>query len=95
MAAVARDHGVDANQVFAWRRQFERGGLVEPRASSTALIPVRVSGSRETADEASAPQPQAAGSGAIHIELPGRALISVESGADPVLLRAVLESLRK
>jgi RHS repeat-associated protein len=33
--------------------------------------------------------------GAIHIELPGRALISVESGADDCLVRAVLESLRK
>jgi transposase len=33
--------------------------------------------------------------GSIHIELPGRALISVESGADARLLRTVLESLRK
>jgi hypothetical protein len=33
--------------------------------------------------------------GAIHIELTGRANISVESGADPALLRCVLESLRK
>jgi len=34
-------------------------------------------------------------SGAIHIELPGRAVISVESGADMRLLRTVLESLRQ
>jgi hypothetical protein len=33
--------------------------------------------------------------GAIHIELPGRAMISVEHGADCALLRTVLESLRK
>jgi len=33
--------------------------------------------------------------GAIHIEFPGRAMISVESGADPALLRSILESLRK
>lgn len=33
--------------------------------------------------------------GAIHIEFPGRAMISVESGADPILLRSILESLRK
>jgi len=38
-------------------------------------------------------QPSACGS--IHIELAGRAVISVESGADPVLLRAVLESFSK
>ena len=28
-------------------------------------------------------------------ELQGRALISIESGADPALLRTILESLRK
>jgi hypothetical protein len=38
-------------------------------------------------------QPTAGGS--IHIEFPGRAVISVESGADPSLLRSILESLRK
>jgi hypothetical protein len=31
----------------------------------------------------------------IHIEFPGRALSSVESGADLVLLRSIPESLRK
>jgi transposase len=93
VAAVARDHGVNANQVFAWRRQFERGELVAASAGSTALVPVSMSGPGETADEA--PVAQGAGGGAIHIELPGRAMISVERGADPVLLRSVLESLRK
>jgi hypothetical protein len=33
--------------------------------------------------------------GSSHIEFPGRALISIESGADATLLRSVLESLRK
>jgi hypothetical protein len=31
----------------------------------------------------------------VNIELPGRALISVERGADPSLVRSILESLRK
>jgi transposase len=30
VALVARAHGVNANQVFKWRREFERGKLVEP-----------------------------------------------------------------
>jgi hypothetical protein len=38
---------------------------------------------------------QASSGGAIHIELPGRAMISVEHGADPAVVRFVLESLRK
>ncbi len=32
--------------------------------------------------------------GLIHIELPGEVRISVEGGADPVAIRAVLASLR-
>lgn len=97
VAEVARAHGVNANQVFKWRRLFERGELVEAGATSTALLPVSVSGFCEAAGEVpdSDPQLQASGGGAIHIELPGRAMISVESGADPALLRSVLESLRK
>jgi transposase-like protein len=39
VAEVARAHGVNANQVFKWRRPFERGKLSEP---SVALIPVTV-----------------------------------------------------
>jgi hypothetical protein len=38
---------------------------------------------------------QPATSGSIHIEFPGRASISVECGADPILLHSILESLRK
>jgi len=83
VALVARAHGVNANQVFKWRRDFERGELSEPVAAS--LLPVMLSGG--TVPQASC--------GSIHIEFPGRALISIESGADPTLLRSVLESLRK
>jgi hypothetical protein len=39
--------------------------------------------------------PQVLCRGAIHIELEGRATISVESGADASLVRLILESLRK
>ena len=39
VAEVARAHGLNANQVFKWRRAFERGELIEPCA---ALIPVTV-----------------------------------------------------
>lgn len=30
VAEVARAHGVNANQVFKWRRAFEQGELIEP-----------------------------------------------------------------
>jgi transposase len=88
IAEVARTHGVNANQVFSWRRAYQRGELNEPCG---ALIPVRVTGATSRHVEATT----VSNRGSIHIEFPGRALISVESGADPSLLRSILESLRK
>ncbi len=85
VALVARAHGVNANQVFKWRREFERGELPASISAPASLLPVVLSG---------ADKPQT-NCGCIHIELPGRALISIESGTDPALLRTILESLRK
>jgi transposase len=94
VALVARAHGLNANQVFKWRRAFERGELVDS-AACTALLPVTVAAPTEAEIREPAAQQQPATSGSIHIEFPGQAMISVESGADPALLRSILESLRK
>jgi hypothetical protein len=48
VARVARDHRVNANQVFHWRRLYQRGllgGKVQPGGG---LLPVKVSESAET-----------------------------------------------
>jgi transposase len=97
VAEIARAHGVNANQVFKWRRLFERGQLSDGASRATALLPVTISSEVEAMPEPSetVPGEQTSSGGAIHIELPGRANISVEIGADPALLRCVLESLRK
>ena len=85
VALVARAQGVNANQVFKWRRDFEGGELSKPVSASASLLPVVLAGGDK-------PQTSSA---CIHIELQGRALISIECGADPALLRTILESLRK
>jgi transposase len=96
VAEIARAHGVNANQVFKWRRLFEKGQLGAAGVRSTALLPVTISSDADRlAAVAGAAAEQVSSGGAIHIELSGRANISVESGADPALLRCVLESLRK
>ena len=97
VALVARAHGVNANQVFKWRRALKRGELNEPAAASATLLPVMVSAPCDLASatgEVDAKE-QFAPSGSIHIEFPGKAMLSVERGADPSLLRSILESLRK
>ena len=50
VALVARAHGVNANQVFKWRRALKRGELNESAAASTSLLPVTLSAPREAAD---------------------------------------------
>jgi transposase len=95
VAQVAQANGVNANQVFKWRRAFGRGELVESVSGSTALLPVTLSAPCVTAVQEPSAQGHSTPSGSIHIEFPGRAMISVESGADAVLLLSILESLRK
>jgi len=97
VAVVARRHGVNANQVFYWRKLY-RSGLLEQsvperQLSASRLLPVTVVDEPEVAGEphVSAAAPS---NGAIHIEFPGRALVSMEGHVDAALARAVLESLR-
>jgi transposase-like protein len=40
VAEIARAHGVNANQVFTWRRLFDNSQLSDAGARSTALLPV-------------------------------------------------------
>ena len=45
VAVVARRHGINANQVFAWRRQYQRGELKVDsgvRGSGAVILPVHV-----------------------------------------------------
>jgi transposase len=101
VARVAQAEGVNSHQVFQWRRLYRQGGLQEPGAG--ALLPVVVTeeksaaareGRRPAGRTPRAEEPAASSSNAIHIELPGRALISVEGGADAAMLRTILEVLR-
>lgn len=96
VAVVARRHGVNANQVFYWRKLYRSGLLkqsaAERQPSASRLLPVTVVDEPEFAEEprVSATAPS---SGVIHIEFPGRALVSMEGHVDAALARAVLESL--
>jgi transposase len=94
VAALARQHGLNANQLFYWRKLYHSGQLgpstgVEG-SRGVRLLPVAV------ADES----PHEAHCNAIpakrtiNIEFPGRALVSVEGDVDAEVIRVVLESLR-
>src|SRR5260370_24820886 len=94
VAGVARAHGINANQVFGWRRLYLAGRLGE-RKPAMKLLPVRGSESlpaplpveHSSADFAKLQ------SGTIHIEL-RQAQVHIEGNADPALVRVLLECLR-
>src|ERR1019366_10657032 len=52
VARVARAHGVNANQVFAWRRQYQRGLLKSRNRAMPGLLAVRVAEAGAHASEA-------------------------------------------
>jgi transposase len=96
VARVARAHEVNANQVFKWRRLYQRG-LLGSKGSSVALVPVTVSDAQAGAQLDSTPTaaPRVAGSvvaGTIQLQLP-KGRLRIEGAADPDSLRVVLECL--
>ena len=95
IARVARENGVNANQVFQWRYEYRNGAGWAAKQLRAQLLPVTVVAEPSSVIVpvvASTPAP-APPSASIHIELPGRALVSVETGVDPELVRTVLGSL--
>jgi transposase len=86
VAVIARSHGVNANQVFHWRKLYREGQLdTEPQP--TQLMSVRVA---EVVNEE--PRSVRPCSGTIHIEI-GRARVRVVGAVDPDTLRMILERL--
>lgn len=94
VARVARAHGINANQVFGWRRLYLAGRLGDPKPG-IKLLPVRVSESKSAPvvvehHPADFPKPQ---SSTIHVEF-RQAQVWIEGNPDPALVRVLLESLR-
>ena len=90
VARVSRAHGVNANQVFQWRRLY-RAGRLGGSPTALKLLPVTVEGSPTLPPAQPPPEPAV---GAIHIKL-GHAQIRIEGTPDVALLRLVLDSLRR
>ena len=86
VAVVARRHGVNANQVFHWRKLLREGRL-DVKPTTAQLMPVRIT---EVIEDKSGPIHQQRG--VIQIEL-GRVRVRVEGPVEPATLRAILEQL--
>jgi transposase len=98
VARIARTHGINANQVFHWRRLYHRGLLGGKVRGSVGLLPVTVSESAETVAMVAKGSGAAAGmharaASAIQIEL-AKGRVRIEGSPNAELLRVVLECLR-
>ena len=88
VARVARQHDVNANQVFYWRKLYREGRLGITMA--TPLLPVKVKTERST-EPLPENGPQSS-SGTMEIKL-ARGTLRLTGSVDVLALRAVLECL--
>lgn len=101
VATVARAHGINANQVFGWRKLY-LAGLLEPkevssnkeRQSPVRLLPVRIS-SEEQVPPQLATKADATASCSASMELIfAKARVRISGPVDTAWLRVILESLQ-
>src|ERR1019366_5978735 len=93
VARVARAHGVNANQVFQWRRQYRRGVMGPGNTEAVSLLPVRVTEAlaREAAQSSGEPRRRTA-LGMIQVELP-KGQVRITGSIDAESLRVVIACL--
>jgi transposase len=93
VARVARAHGVNANQVFQWRRQYRGGLLGSGNTETVSLVPVRVTEApAREATRSSDEQRRRTALGMIQVELP-KGQVRITGSIDMESLRAVIECL--
>lgn len=86
VAALARDYGINANQVWAWRKLYSEGRL-DTAASASAVVAVDIVAMPD-------PEPVApAASGSLEITI-GPSRLCVTGSIDPLLLRTAIAALR-
>jgi transposase len=94
VSIVARAHDVNANQVFHWRKLYRQGWFDDVAKSATALVPVKIIGSRPSLARRPEKANTSSDPGIIDIDL-GHARVRIEGSADPECVRAALEGLRR
>lgn len=88
VAVVARRHAVNANQLFKWRREYERGAL---GTKVPALAAVKIVG---VAREPTLAPADRAPPGVIEIELGADARLRVIGAADAATIAACVRAVR-
>jgi transposase len=88
VSRVARQYDVNANQVFHWRRLYQKGRLGV--GTGTQLLPVKVTSDRPGA--AARRNGAGSGTGSLEIQL-SKGIVRVAGNVDVVVLRTAIECL--
>ena len=98
-AQIAMAHGINPNQLHAWRRQLLRGELAAPTESNAVLVPVEFAAEPQgnavdvVPVTTRIPEPARQREGFIEVWL-GEARVRVHGAVNAESLRCVIESLR-
>jgi transposase len=87
VSRLAREHGINANMLFKWRRHYRAGLLGATSAEQPVLLPVTIT---------DAPAPIVASTtpaGRIEIAI-ADVVVRIEGAVDAATVRAVLQGLR-
>jgi transposase len=106
VSQVARARGINASQLFAWRRQaLAKGLLIDNRSGSSAdpaltFTPVEIAQEPATADAGAEVRPARRrkgprASGAIEIELKSGDRVRVDGCSDATLVARIISALRR
>ena len=101
VAKLALAHGINANMLFTWRRQYRAGLFDVPLSGAATLLPVSVCIAQGHTDvqqttmetPAAAAPATTASVGTIEVTFPG-AVVRLDGQIDSATLRTVLQSLR-
>lgn len=89
VAQVARKHGVNANQVFLWRKTYREGLLLDAKPS---LLPITLTPT--TVSDQSPATSSTASTGCLTIEF-GQVRVRIEGRPEAEVLRLVLAALQR
>ena len=91
VAVIARAHGVNANQIFHWRKLYY-DGLLDEHKAGPQFVPARIVNAGQDGDRDSVAMNERH-SGTIDIQIGGMR-VRITGSADPDCIRAALEQLR-
>ena len=91
VARLAREHGINANQIFAWRKLYRDAGLTRASTNTTVLLPVHVAQSVPS-EAVPALKAQTRRAGTIALKV-GNAQLTICGSPDVGSLRTILAHL--